>query len=94
VLASKASASPSSSSCSTSAAPSSLQETGTRLTIEQEHGRCGFFDIFRGSQLYDDMESIFEKVLQTMPSRTRKDTRTLQSKIFFRPSGGTRRRAD
>ncbi len=50
----------------------------------------GFFDIFRGSQLHDDMESIFEKVLQTMPAKTRKDTRSLQSKIFFRPSGGTK----
>ncbi len=50
----------------------------------------GFFDIFRGSQLHDDMESIFDKVLQTMPTRTRKDTRSLQSKIFFRPSGGTK----
>lgn len=36
------------------------------------------------------MESIFDKVLQTMPTRTRKDTRSLQSKIFFRPSGGTK----
>lgn len=96
-----------------------LEEAGTRLEVEQEHGRYGharvrlldsdttripvtrserytllaargFFDIFRGSQLHRDIESLFEKVLETMPSRTRRDTRSLAKKIIFRPTGGTK----
>lgn len=49
-----------------------------------------FFRFFAGSALHDDMESIVDKVVATMPVSTKHHTRSLERKVHLRPQGGTK----
>lgn len=73
-----------------------LADTGSAkidLNLSERYTLIGarhFFKIFTGASLHKDMESILDKVIATMPVSTRRHTRSLDSKIHFRPQGGTK----
>lgn len=50
----------------------------------------GIFDMFRGSQLHKDIESVSDKLMEATTAETRRDTGSLATKIHYRPSGGTK----
>ena len=52
------------------------------------------FDIFRGTPFHEDIESIYEKLIDTLPARDRKDLRTLAQQILYIPTGGTKHYSD
>jgi len=68
--------------------PITRRERYTLLAVRR------MFDVFRGTPLYEDVASVYEKLLETLPGRERRDLRQLDEQIVYLPSGGTKHYSD
>ncbi len=69
----------------TTRVPITRRERYTLLAVRR------LFDVFRGTPLFEDIESIYEKLVETLPHRERKDLQTLASQVVYLPSGGVKK---
>lgn len=48
------------------------------------------FDLFRGTGFHEDVQSIYDKVLESAPDAERRDVGRLRDQIVYLPAGGTK----
>jgi predicted DNA-binding transcriptional regulator YafY len=48
------------------------------------------FDVFRNTPWFEDVESVFDKLIASLSARAKRDLRTLAAQVVYRPAGGVK----